>query len=140
MSSYLESFSKWIQLKIYQLEVTFSVYIFTPIEKFIFCTFPFPPFPFPTRLVPSWELTACNNQKKTTDSVLFLLVGLTFIATVLYLPHHLQFIVNRAWFYMHGDGYDVGGAQGLLSTTTAAAATTALGKLADATASVVREL
>ena len=38
MSSYLESLSKWIQLKIYQLEVTYSVYIFTPIEKFIFCT------------------------------------------------------------------------------------------------------
>lgn len=39
MSSYLEAFSKWFKLKIYQLEVTMSVYIFTPIEKFIFCTF-----------------------------------------------------------------------------------------------------
>lgn len=45
MSSYLESFSKWIQLKIYQLEITYSVYIFTPIEKFIFCTPP--PLPCP---------------------------------------------------------------------------------------------
>jgi hypothetical protein len=44
MSSYLESLSKWIQLKIYQLEVTYSVYIFTPIEKFIFCMLP-PPVP-----------------------------------------------------------------------------------------------
>ncbi|KAK0720861.1 hypothetical protein B0H67DRAFT_462131, partial [Lasiosphaeris hirsuta] len=69
----LESFSKWIQLKIYQLEVTFSVYIFTPIEKFIFY------------------------------SVLFLIFSLTFIATVLYLPQHVQFILSRAWFYMHGD-------------------------------------
>jgi len=43
MTSYLESLSKWIQLKIYQLEVTYSVYIFTPIEKFIFCTKPLPP-------------------------------------------------------------------------------------------------
>lgn len=34
------SFTKWLQLKIYQVEVTFSVYIFTPLEKFIFCTFP----------------------------------------------------------------------------------------------------
>lgn len=34
-----QSLSKWIQLKIYQVEVTFSVYIFTPLEKFIFCTF-----------------------------------------------------------------------------------------------------
>ncbi len=37
MASQLESFSKWLQLKIYQLEVTYSVYIYTPIEKFIFC-------------------------------------------------------------------------------------------------------
>ncbi|AEO56913.1 hypothetical protein MYCTH_2033959, partial [Thermothelomyces thermophilus ATCC 42464] len=72
----LESFSKWLQLKIYQLEVTMSVYIYTPIEKFIFY------------------------------SVLFLLLSLTFIATVLYLPQHVQFIINRAWFYMHGDSYE----------------------------------
>ena len=38
MSSYLESLSKWLQLKIYQFEVTLSVYIWTPIEKFFFCT------------------------------------------------------------------------------------------------------
>lgn len=30
--------TKWLQLKVYQVEVTFSVYIFTPLEKFIFCT------------------------------------------------------------------------------------------------------
>ncbi|KAK5654841.1 hypothetical protein OQA88_6877 [Cercophora sp. LCS_1] len=103
MSSYLESFSKWIQLKIYQLEVTYSVYIFTPIEKFIFY------------------------------SVLFLLISLTFIATVLYLPHHIQFILNRAWFYMHGDAPELGKAavQSLASTT---------GKVAEATAGLVREL
>ena len=46
MSSYLEAFSKWFKLKIYQLEVTMSVYIFTPIEKFIFCMLsPFASFP-----------------------------------------------------------------------------------------------
>lgn len=38
MASYLERFSKWLQLKIYQFEMTFAVYIFTPVEKFIFCT------------------------------------------------------------------------------------------------------
>lgn len=36
--SAMQSFVKWLQLKIYQVEVTFSVYIFTPYEKFIFCT------------------------------------------------------------------------------------------------------
>lgn len=39
MPGALESFSKWVQLKIYQLEVTYSVYMFTPMEKFIFCTY-----------------------------------------------------------------------------------------------------
>lgn len=38
MASRLESFSKWLQIKLYQFEVTFPVYIFTPVEKFIFCT------------------------------------------------------------------------------------------------------
>lgn len=33
----LEKFSRWLKLKFYQLEVTYSVYIFTPIEKFVFC-------------------------------------------------------------------------------------------------------
>ncbi|KAK3359198.1 hypothetical protein B0T25DRAFT_532250 [Lasiosphaeria hispida] len=112
MSSYLESFSKWIQLKIYQLEVTFSVYIFTPIEKFIFY------------------------------SVLFLIFSLTFIATVLYLPQHVQFILSRAWFYMHGDAAELAKAAGAHSVLASASSTAvaAGGKVAEATASVVREL
>ncbi|KAK4189596.1 hypothetical protein QBC35DRAFT_492460 [Podospora australis] len=72
MATYLERFSKWIQLKIYQLEVTLAVYMFTPVEKTIFY------------------------------SILFLLTSLTFIATVLYLPQHVSFIIGRAWFYVHG--------------------------------------
>ena len=36
--SILERFSKWLQLKVYQFEVTFSVYMFTPAEKLFFCT------------------------------------------------------------------------------------------------------
>lgn len=52
MSYYLESFSKWIQLKIYQLEITYSVYIFTPIEKFIFCMSPRSPSPLPLLFPP----------------------------------------------------------------------------------------
>ncbi|GKT40690.1 uncharacterized protein ColSpa_00871 [Colletotrichum spaethianum] len=75
--SALQSFSKWLHLKQYQIEVTFSVYIFTPLEKFIFYT------------------------------VLFLLSSLTIIATVLYLPQHIAFLMSRAWFYMHGDPIDV---------------------------------
>jgi hypothetical protein len=80
----------------------------------------------------------------STDSVLFLLGSLTFIATVLYLPQHIAFIFNRAWFYMHGDNVDVVGAakeavqtlaQSALSAATAAA--TAAGETAEG---VAREL
>lgn len=71
------SFGRWLHLKQFQLEITFCVYMFTPWEKFAFYT------------------------------ILFLLVGLTSIATVLYLPQHIAFIVGRAWFYMHGENVDV---------------------------------
>lgn len=35
-SSYLSSFVRWLQLKKYQYEVTFSLYMLTPTEKFVF--------------------------------------------------------------------------------------------------------
>ncbi|RYP29160.1 hypothetical protein DL767_006853 [Monosporascus sp. MG133] len=63
---------RWLRLKQYQIEVTFGVYMFTPVEKFVF-----------------W-------------SVVFLLFGLFVIACILYLPQHILFIVNRAWFYVSG--------------------------------------
>lgn len=34
--SYLSSFVRWLQLKKYQYEVTFSLYMLTPTEKFVF--------------------------------------------------------------------------------------------------------
>uniref|UniRef100_A0A098DPZ1 Uncharacterized protein n=6 Tax=Fusarium sambucinum species complex TaxID=569360 RepID=A0A098DPZ1_GIBZE len=71
------SFRKWLALKQYQLEVTFSVYMFTPWEKFFF------------------------------SSIVFLLFSLTFIAACLYLPHHISFLVGRAWYYMNGEQIDV---------------------------------
>lgn len=86
------------------------------------------PLPLPVPLA-SPELTLC------VDSVLFLIFSLTFIATVLYLPHHLQFIISRAWFYMHGDAQDAG-ASAVVQTVSST-----LGKVAQATAGgVVREL
>lgn len=36
-------------------------------------------------------------------SIVFLLFSLTALATILYLPHHIMFLVGRAWFYIHGD-------------------------------------
>ncbi|KAF2966823.1 hypothetical protein GQX73_g6739 [Xylaria multiplex] len=68
----LQRFGRWLSLKQYQIEVTFGVYMFTPTEKFVF-----------------W-------------SIVFLLSGLGCIATILYLPQHVLFIINRAWFYVNG--------------------------------------
>ncbi|CAK7227241.1 hypothetical protein SEUCBS140593_006511 [Sporothrix eucalyptigena] len=118
----LERFSKWIQLKIYQFEVTYSVYMLTPMEKFF------------------------------VYSLLFLLTSLTSIAMFLYLPHHVAFLINRAWFYAHGDSsFDA--AQSLLqgvqaaekagansAAHAAANAAAAVESLADAAATMVREL
>ncbi|KAI0855433.1 hypothetical protein F4860DRAFT_36573 [Xylaria cubensis] len=67
-----QRFGRWLSLKQYQIEVTFGVYMFTPTEKFIF-----------------W-------------SVVFLLSAMGSIATILYLPQHILFIINRAWFYVNG--------------------------------------
>ncbi|KAH7166052.1 hypothetical protein EDB81DRAFT_781151 [Dactylonectria macrodidyma] len=75
--SVLGSFRRWLSLKQYQLEVTFSVYMFTPWEKFFF------------------------------SSLVFLLFSLTFIAACLYLPHHISFLVGRAWYYINGEHIDV---------------------------------
>lgn len=170
----LESFTKWLKLKIYQLEVTFSVYIFTPLEKFVFCmghppptttTNPSPsnqrrhhamsliaptspPFsiPSPPLLDTLCSLSLANpSALAPTDSVVFLLFSLTFIATILYLPRHMSFILGRAWFYMHGDIADVAkdAAEQTLSLATATAAATAAATadvVADTAANVVREL
>jgi hypothetical protein len=43
------------------------------------------------------------NLVLLTDSFLFLIVSMILIAASLYLPQHLAFLTNRAWFYYHGD-------------------------------------
>ncbi|KAI9729509.1 MAG: hypothetical protein M1818_008481 [Claussenomyces sp. TS43310] len=64
---------RWLQRKRYQYEVTFSLYMLTPTEKFIF------------------------------NSFLFLFVSMMLIAAALYLPQHMAFLTRRAFFYYHGD-------------------------------------
>jgi len=39
----------------------------------------------------------------TTDSFLFLFFSMIIIAITLYLPQHIAFLTNRAWFYYNGD-------------------------------------
>ncbi|KAK5051879.1 hypothetical protein LTR84_002682 [Exophiala bonariae] len=70
--SYLASLVRWLQLKKYQYEVTFSLYMLTSTEKFIF------------------------------NLILFILVSLLVTAASLYLPDHVAVIYNRIWYYVHG--------------------------------------
>lgn len=51
---------------------------------------------------------ATNQKGQKTDSVVFLLFSLTFIAACLYLPHHISFLVDRALYYINGEHIDVG--------------------------------
>ncbi|KAI4239271.1 MAG: hypothetical protein LQ349_000486 [Xanthoria aureola] len=71
--SYTSSLLRWLQRKRYQYEVTFSLYMLTPAEKFIF------------------------------NSFLFLFISMIIIAASLYLPEHIMNMWYRAWFYYAGD-------------------------------------
>lgn len=64
---------RWLQRKRYQYEVTFSLYMLTPTEKFIFNTF------------------------------LLLFISMIIVAASLYLPEHVMKMASRAWFYYAGD-------------------------------------
>lgn len=65
-----QSLTKWLSLKIYQVEVTFSVYIFTPLEKFIFCTSIYLacPLTHPTPYGPVLRLLAFQELHRTFSS------------------------------------------------------------------------
>ncbi|KAJ8115694.1 hypothetical protein OPT61_g2725 [Boeremia exigua] len=70
---YPSALLRWFQRKRYQYEVTFSLYMLTSTEKFIF------------------------------NSVLFLLLSLLIIAASLYLPEHLSIIASRIFYYYSGN-------------------------------------
>ncbi|RMZ86160.1 hypothetical protein DV737_g224, partial [Chaetothyriales sp. CBS 132003] len=71
----MASLIRWLQVKKYQYEVTFSLYMLTPTEKFIF------------------------------NIILLTLTSLLFTAAVFYLPNHLMIVSNRIWYYIHGEFY-----------------------------------
>ncbi|KAL9075137.1 MAG: hypothetical protein Q9161_001823 [Pseudevernia consocians] len=70
---YASNLIQWLQRKRYQYEVTFSLYMLTPTEKFIFNTF------------------------------LLLFISMIIVAASLYLPEHVMKMASRAWFYYAGD-------------------------------------
>ncbi|KAM0710859.1 hypothetical protein Q7P35_001597 [Cladosporium inversicolor] len=108
-------FAKWVQKKKYQYEVTFSLYMLTPTEKFVF------------------------------NSILFLLVSMLGIAAALYLPDHIAIIARRSFYYWAGDASLGNTTQKAAETIwqTAAKATGAVADavsgLSGATASAVAE-
>ncbi|KAF2810583.1 uncharacterized protein BDZ99DRAFT_386242 [Mytilinidion resinicola] len=78
---YPSSLLRWLQRKRYQYEVTFSLYMLTPTEKFIF------------------------------NSFLFLFLSMIIIAASLYLPEHLSLLARRAFYYWGGDDTSATGAK-----------------------------
>lgn len=146
----VSTFGNWLHRKKYQFEVTFCVYIFTPYEKFIFCTSVRAPErgtlapPFSPQHTTGGDIARFLQIPEltihSTDTLLFLLVGLTFIATALYLPQHIAFIVGRMWFYILGENVDVveltkEAVDNALSYTTSATSV-----VVEHTATVVKEL
>jgi hypothetical protein len=103
MATTLASLWEWLRRKQVQIEVTFAVYMFTPWEKFAFCRLPFG-FISPS---PSIDPFTVTNRLFSTDSIVFLLFSLTFIAAVLYLPHHISLLAGRVWYYINGESIDV---------------------------------
>lgn len=103
--SHTTSLLRWLQRKRYQYEVTFSLYMLTSTEKFIFsmlttsansnsCSSP---------VITCDGVSRCTRLTLSADSFLFLFISMVIIAASLYLPEHIVNMWNRAWFYYAGD-------------------------------------
>ncbi|CAG8137216.1 unnamed protein product [Penicillium salamii] len=69
----ISSVFRWMRLKVYQYEVTFALYMLTPIEKLIFNTF------------------------------LITLITMIAAGIYIYLPDHLRAIYGRLYYYWAGE-------------------------------------
>ena len=97
-TSYLASFVRWLQIKNYQYEVTFALYMLTPTEKFIFSTYAVSP-----RDVSAFHFMIWTVNLKLLDFVLLTLLSMLVAAATMYLPSHIVLICNRLWYYIHGE-------------------------------------
>jgi prepilin signal peptidase PulO-like enzyme (type II secretory pathway) len=90
----ISSVFRWMRLKIYQYEVTFALYMLTPIEKLIFST----------RLL---SLADARHGTLTSilplDTVLLTLVTMVAAGIYIYLPDHLRAIYGRLYYYWAGE-------------------------------------
>jgi hypothetical protein len=78
--------------------------------------------------------------------VIFIIFSMVLIAACLYLPRHIAFVTNRAWFYYHGEDSAVAAAKTTVfgaagkSTTVVSAVETAKAALGFAGQETGREL
>ncbi len=94
--SYASDILRWLQRKRYQYEVTFSLYMMTPTEKFIFSMHA------PPDNVLKRTFATRKNTYTLIDSFIFLFLSMIMIAGCLYLPEHVATMCSRAWFYYAG--------------------------------------
>ena len=85
----LSSFIRWLQIKKYQYEVTFSLYMLTSTEKVVFSR--------PIPLQSDFRLTF------NADTIILILVSFLATAAFYYLPNHLAVVSNRLWYYINGE-------------------------------------
>lgn len=134
-TSYLSTFVRWLQLKKYQYEVTFSLYMLTSTEKFIFSE---------SYIYISVHVGAQFSDFSAIDLILFILVSLLVTAASLYLPDHVAVIYNRIWYYVHGElKYITAAAPGKIILSADGSGITSsqtLHSVATATQSVLKEL
>ena len=102
---YTSTLLHWLQRKRYQYEVTFSLYMLTPTEKFIFSSSTYRCLPLALAFIyrdNAWFQHA-DREMANSDSFLFLFLSMIIIAASLYLPEHIATVLSRAWFYYAGD-------------------------------------
>jgi hypothetical protein len=59
-----------------------------------------------------------NGHSFLLDSFLFLFFSMVIIAMTLYLPQHITFLTNRAWFYYNGPENAKTAVQSVIETAT----------------------
>jgi hypothetical protein len=88
--SAVSSFIRWLKLKNYQYEVTFSLYMLSPTERIIFS-------------MPPCHHLHCARLTFTADVIILTLFSLLVTAASMYLPDHMHQIYTRIWYYLHGN-------------------------------------
>ena len=104
------SIFRWLQLKRYQYELTFSLYMLTPTEKFVFSM-------LPLRLLLLLPTATASDQHSHADSFVFLVLSMIIIAATLYLPEHVVTIARRVSFYWGGEESAIVAQQAVMAMT-----------------------